>query len=158
MLCNVFNVILYGMYIICDVMVCILHVILYGMCIIDVCIDIYVMMSSNLYGTCRCSVTVSTGLCPVRSSADVIVTQITTMVFGNIATVTSQLLLCCTRCCIGHKWLMDQMCYKCEKQCFSHDLWKISELRNLRKFPNFGRFQEKIFWSEFVFFFHRFFF
>ena len=29
------------------------------------------------------------GLCPVWSSADVIVTQITTVVFGNIATVAA---------------------------------------------------------------------
>ena len=35
--------------------------------------------------------TVCTGLCPV--CGDVIVTQITTVVFGNVATVTSQLLL-----------------------------------------------------------------
>ena len=33
--------------------------------------------------------------------------------FGNVATVTSQLLLHRARRCIGHEWLMDQMCYKC---------------------------------------------
>ena len=77
------------------------------------------------------------GLCPVRSSMGIIVTQITTVVFCNVATVTSQLLLSRARRCIGHKWLMDQMCSKCEKHCFSHNLQKISK---------------NIFLSEFVFF------
>ena len=53
-----------------------------------------------------------------------------TVVFGNVATV------------VGHKWLIDQMCSKCEKHCFSQDLWKISELRNFEKFLNFGKFTE----------------
>ena len=97
------------------------------------------------------------GPCPVWSSTDIIVTQITTVVFGNIATVTSQLLLHHARHCIGCKWLMDQMCSKCKKHCFSHDLQKISELRNFRKFQNFRKFLKKIL-SEFVFFSKNFFF
>ena len=44
------------------------------------------MMSSDLYGTCRHCLY---GTCPVWSSADVIVTQLTTVVFGNVATVTA---------------------------------------------------------------------
>ena len=82
--------------------------------------------------------TVCTGLCPVQSSADIIV-------IGNVATVTSQLLLHRARRCIGHKRPMDQMCYKC-KTCFSHDIQKISKFRNFQKFP------KVFFLSEFVFF------
>ena len=54
------------------------------------------------------------------------------------------------RRCIGHKWPMDHMCSKCEILCFSHDLWKISELRN------FGKFPKNIFVQ--ICFFHRIFF
>ena len=43
------------------------------------------------------------------------------------------------------KGLMDQMCSKCEKYCFSHDLQKISKLRNFGKFPNFRKFPKKFF-------------
>ena len=40
---------------------------------------------------------------------------------------------------------MDQMCSKCEIHCFSHKLWKLSELRNYGKFLNFRKFLKKIF-------------
>ena len=69
--------------------------------IIDVCKDIYVMMSSDLYRTYRHCLY---GTLYKQSSMDVIVTQITTVVFGNVATVTSQLLLHRARRCIGCKW------------------------------------------------------
>ena len=52
--------------------------------LVDVCTDIYVMMSSDLYGTCRHCLY---GTCSIRSSTDVIVTQ--SVVFGNVATVRS---------------------------------------------------------------------
>ena len=112
--------------------------------IINVCIDIYVMMSSDLYGTCRHCLY---GTLSVRSSVDIIV-------IGNVATVTSQLLLHHARCCIGCKWPMDQMYSKCEIHCFLHDLQKISKLRNFRKFSNFRKFPKK----SFLFFFIEYFF
>ena len=102
---------------------------------IDVCMDIYVMMSSDLYGTC--------GHCLYETLSHM--RGCNCNPFGNIATVTSQLLLHCARRCIGCKWLMDQMCSKCKKHCFSHYLQKISKLRNFRKFPNFGKFSEQYF-------------
>ena len=110
-------------------------------------VDINVMMSFDLYGTCRHCV----GLCPIRSSMDVIVTQITTVVFGNVATVTLQLLLHHARRYIGCKWPMDKMCSKHEKHCFSHDLQEIFKLRNFGKFP-----KKKCFVR--ICFFHRIFF
>ena len=49
--------------------------------------------------------------------------------FGNVATVTSQLLLRHARHCIGHKWQMDQMCSKCEN---------IVIHMTFGKYPNLG--------------------
>ena len=102
-------------------------------CLIDACIDIYVMMSSDLYGTCR-HCFCGTLSCTVQHRCNC-------NLFGNVATVKSQLLLHHARHCIGCKWLMDQMCSKWEKHCFSHDLRKISELRN-------WKISEKIFLSN----------
>ena len=42
--------------------------------------------------------------------------------------------VCHAKCCIGCKWLMDQMCSKCKIHCFSHKPQKISEHQNFRKF------------------------
>ena len=81
----------------------------------------------------------------MQSSADVIVMSHTNSnllrgcncnPFGNVEK------LHCARHCIGCKWLMDQMCSKCKKHCFSHDLFDRS----------FGKFPEIFFLSEFVFF------
>ena len=51
-----------------------------------------------------------------------------TVVFGNVATVVAL--------CMMLHWtqMADQMCSKHEKHCFSHDLQKISKLRNFGKF------------------------
>ena len=57
--------------------------------------------------------------------------------------VTWQQLLHPARHCIGCKWPMDQMCSKHEKHCFSHDIWKISELWKI---------SENFILSKFVFF------
>ena len=81
------------------------------------------------------------------------------MIFGYVTTFspkhTDRLLLqlkefqslendvCHARRCIGCKWPMDQMFSQCKIHCFSHDLWKISELQ---------KFSEQIFLSKFVFF------
>ena len=110
---------------------------------INVCIDIYVMMSSDLYGTCR--------HCLYGTLSHLVQRRHNCNPFGNIATVTSHSLLHHARHCFGHKWLMDQMCSKCKKHCFSHALWKNSELQN------FGKFPKKFFLSEFVFFIEFFF-
>ena len=96
-------------------------------------------MSSDLYGTCR--------HCLYRTLSHVVQCGCNCNPFGNVATVTSQLLLHHARCCIGHKWPIDQMCSKYKKDCFSHDLQKISELQNFGKLP-------KIFFVQ-ICFFHR---
>ena len=55
--------------------------------------------------------------------------------------------VCHARRCIGRKWSMDQMCSKCEIHCFSHELWKISELGKISKLQKIS---EKSFLSKFV--------
>ena len=39
---------------------------------------------------------------------------------------------------------LNPMCSKCKIHCFSHELWKISELQNFRKFLNFRKFPKNI--------------
>ena len=85
-------------------------------------------MSSDLYGTCSSAdVIVKTVTYCMGHSTDVIVTQITTVVFGNVATVVAT-------CKTLH--------------CFSHDLQKIFKLRNFGKFLNFRKFPKKFFLSK----------
>ena len=123
------------------------HFNIYGF--IDVCIDIYVMMSSDLYGTCRHCLY---GTCPVQSSADVIVTQIITVVFGNIATVTS----CCNYCSVMQDIALDANGQWIK--CVLNAKFIVFHM-NFRKYPNSETLEnfQKIFLSKFVFFSKNFF-